>query len=98
MLLGSISNTTTLLCVYFNFPYNKDGLPWRIQRLIWAHREREARAWENQVGGRGGGSVSPAAGTGQSPVGGRGAKPPKNFDDLLVKITFLKLNMPFYET
>ena len=27
---------------------NKDQ--WRIQRLIWAHREREARAWENQLG------------------------------------------------
>ena len=25
-------------------------------------------------------------------------KPPENFDDLLVKITFLKLNTPFYET
>ena len=23
---------------------------WRIQRLIWAHRKREARAWENQLG------------------------------------------------
>ena len=23
---------------------------WGIQRLIWAHREREARAWENQLG------------------------------------------------
>ena len=23
---------------------------WSIQRLIWAHREREARAWENQLG------------------------------------------------
>ena len=30
-------------------------LQWRIQRLISAHREREAQAWENQspVGGRG---------------------------------------------
>ena len=34
----------------------------------------------------------------QSPVSGWGAKPPENFDNLLVKITFLKLNMPFYET
>ena len=63
---------------------------WRIQRLIWAHRECETRAWENQLG-----VCKPPAGTGQSPVGGRGAKPPENFDDLLVKITFLKLNMPF---
>ena len=23
---------------------------WRIQRLIWAHCKREARAWENQLG------------------------------------------------
>ena len=44
------------------------------------------------------GSVSPPVGTGQSPVGGRGAVPPENFDDLLVKIKFLKLNIPFYET
>ena len=66
---------------------------WRIQRLILAHREREARAWENQLG-----VCKPPAGTGQSPVGEREAKPPENFDDLLVKITFLKLNMPFYET
>ena len=42
--------------------------------------------------------VNLVQGTGKSPVGGQGAKPPENFDDLLVKITFLKLNMPFYET
>ena len=54
-----------------------------------AKRERGKISW---------GSVRPPAGTGQSPVGGREAKPPENFDDLLVKITFLKLNMPFYET
>ena len=42
--------------------------------------------------------VSLPVGTGQSPVGGWGAKPLENFDDLFVKITFLKLNMPFYET
>ena len=52
------------------------------------------RAWENQLGV----CKPPPAGTGQSPIGGRGAKHPENFDDLLVKITFLKLNMPFYET
>ena len=67
---------------------------WRIQRLIWAHREQEARVWENQLGV----CKPPPAGTEQSLVGGRGAKPPENFDDLLVKITFLKLNTPFYET
>ena len=44
------------------------------------------------------GSLSSPVGTGQNAVGGRGAKPPENFDDLLVKIMFLKLNMPFYET
>ena len=44
------------------------------------------------------GAVSPPADTGQSPVSGRRAKPPENFHDLLVKITFLKLNMSFYET
>ena len=54
-----------------------------------AKRERGKISW---------GSVSSPVGTGQSPVGGRGAKPLENFDDLLVKITFLKLNMPFYET
>ena len=64
---------------------------WRIQRLIWAHHERKARAWENQLG-----VCKPPSG--YRAVGGRGAKPPKNFDDLLVKITFLKLHMPFYET
>ena len=64
-------------------------LQWRIQRLIWAHCERGKISW---------GSASPPEGTGQSPVGGWGAKPPENFDDLLVKITFVKLNMPFYET
>ena len=70
---------------------NVDNLScqWRIQRLIWAHRERGIISW---------GSVSPPPGTGQSPVGGQGVKPMENFDDLLVKITFLKLNMPFYET
>ena len=57
----------------------KQGLQWRSQRLIWAHHEREARAWENQQG-----VCKPPAGTGQSPVGGWGAKPPENFDDLLV--------------
>ena len=25
-------------------------MQWHIQRLIWAHRECEARAWENQPG------------------------------------------------
>ena len=64
-------------------------IQWFIQRLIWAHCERGKISW---------GSVNPPAGTGQSLVGGRGAKPPENFDDLLVKITFLKLNMPLYET
>ena len=61
---------------------------WRFQRLIWAHREREARAWENQLG------------VCKAPSEYR-AEPcwwTENFDDLLVKITFLKLNMPFYET
>ena len=61
---------------------------WRIQRLIWAHRKHGKISWV---------SVSPPAGTEQSPVGGWGAKPLENFDDSLVKITFLKLNMPFYE-
>ena len=79
-----------------NFVIKMDESQWRIQRLIWAHRESEARAWENQLGVCN--PPPPPAGTGQSPVGGRGAKPPENFDNLLVKITFLKLNMPFYET
>ena len=73
---------------------NRDDLPlnkqWRIQKLIWAHREREARAWENQLG------------VCKLPSGYRAEpcwwKPPENFDDFLVKITFLKRNMPFYET
>ena len=78
----------------FIFPFElgkcgKERKQWHIQRLIWEHHERGKISWE---------SVSRPVGTGQSPVGGRGAKPPENFDDLLVKIMFLKLNMPFYET
>ena len=33
-----------------NFVIKMDESQWRIQRLIWAHREHEARAWENQLG------------------------------------------------
>ena len=63
---------------------------WRFQRLIWAHREREARVWENQLGV----CKPPPVGTAQSPVGGRGAKSPENFDDLLVKNNlFMKREM-----
>ena len=73
---------------------NKSGpQQWRIQRLIWAHCKREARAWENQLG-----VCKPPSGYRAEPCWWKGAKPPENFDDLLVKITFLKLNMPFYET
>ena len=68
-------------------------LQWRIQRLISAHREREARAWENQLV-----VCKPPSRYRAEPCWWTGAKPPKNFDDLLVKITFLKRNMPFYET
>ena len=67
---------------------------WHIQRLIWAHCEREARAWENQLG-----VCKPPSRYRAEPCWWMGgAKPLENFDDLLVKITFLKLNMPFYET
>ena len=66
---------------------------WHIQRLIWAHREREARAWKNQLG-----VCKPPSGYRAEPCWWTVAKPLDNFEDLLVKITFLKLNMPFYET
>ena len=66
---------------------------WRIQRLIWAHGEREARAWKNQLG-----VCKPPSGYRAESCWWMGAKPLENFDDLLVKITFLKLDIPCYGT
>ena len=75
------------------FPMENVKQLWRIQRLIWAHREREARSWENQLG-----VCKPPSGYRAEFCWWTGGEAPGNFDDLLVKITFLKLNMPFYET